>query len=277
MSGAIWLASYPKSGNTWARFALRSLHGGGEQVGLNDIGRFAIWNVSHALMDKWLGVESNHLTAEEAEALRPDFHAAYFDLPEPRPVKVHDAWTRTADGRPIFDAAFTHAAIYLLRDPRDVAVSWARFMGRSLDRAVAMLADPEADINPDAGRGKSQLRQRLGSWSGHIASWIDESGLDPVVIRYEDMLADPADALRRMAARIGWDASDEAVAGAVEATRFERLAGLERRHGFVERSDKAQAFFRSGKAGGWRDVLSPEQGARIERDQGEMMARFGYL
>lgn len=277
MSGAIWLASYPKSGNTWARFALRSLQGGGEAVGLDDIEKFAIWNVSHSLMDRWLEVESNHLTQSEVEAIRPDYHASYFGGPEPRPCKVHDAWTRSSEGRPLFDAAFTHASIYLMRDPRDVVVSWAKFMGHSLDNSILRLGNPEAAINPEGGGGKSQFRQKLGTWSGHVLSWVDESGLDPLVVRYEDMLADPAEALRRMAARIGWPASDEAVAGAVEATRFDRLAGLERRHGFVERADRTEHFFRSGKAGGWREVLTPAQAARIERDHGEVMARFGYL
>jgi aryl sulfotransferase len=277
VSGAIWLASYPKSGNTWARFALRSLQGGGEQVGLDDIGSFAIWNVSHSLMDRWLEVETNHLTADEVESVRPDYHASYFGGPEVRPCKVHDAWGLTADGRALFDASFTHAAIYLLRDPRDVAVSWARFMGHSIDNSIARLGNPRAEINPDQARGKSQFRQRLGTWSAHVLSWVDVSGLDPVVVRYEDMLADPADALRRMAARIGWTANEAAVAGAVAATRFDRLAELERRHGFVERADRTERFFRSGTAGGWRDVLTPAQAGRIERDHGEVMARFGYL
>jgi aryl sulfotransferase len=277
MSGAIWLASYPKSGNTWARFALRSLKGGGEQLRLDQIGGFAIWNATHGLMDFWLEVESNHLSLAEVEALRPAYHAAYFAGREPRACKVHDLWQPPAEGPALFDASFTHATIYMLRDPRDVAVSWARFMGQTLDRAIARLADPECGINPDSGRGKSQFRQRLGTWSEHVVSWVDESGLIPLVVRYEDMLAEPGESLRRMAGAMGWQAQDDAIAGAVAATRFERLADLERRHGFPERADSTDRFFRSGKAGGWREVLTPGQAARIERDHGAVMARFGYL
>jgi aryl sulfotransferase len=276
VSGAIWLASYPKSGSTWTRLALRSLRGGGEQIGLGDIAGFGVWNASHAMMDLCLDVESNHLTDDEIDALRPDFHAAYFSGAEPLACKVHDAWTRNPGGRPLFDPAFTHATIYLVRDPRDIAVSWSRFLGADIDRAVAMLSDPDAQVSPDSGRGKAQLKMRLLSWSDHIASWIDRSGLDPLVIRYEDMLADPHAALGAMAARIGWDTSAGAIEGAVAATRFDRLADLEQRHGFSERAARGARFFRSGKAGDWREVLTPDQATRIERDHGEAMARFGY-
>jgi len=281
MSGAIWLASYPRSGNTWTRLALYSLHHDGAEIDFGAFAGFGQMASGRELVDRTLEVDSALLTADEMEEFRPDTHAAlYGDESDEGPAelcKVHDAWIRTPSGRPVFDAAFTRAAIYLVRDPRDVAISWSRFSGLSIPRSVAFLCSATAFLGSPDGSIIPQLTQRLGSWSSHARSWIDESGLNPLVIRYEDMLADPAPALRLMAAHIGWPASDDAVARAVETTRFDNLAAKEKREGFRERPVTADRFFRSGKSGGWRDILTSEQIARIERENAEMMTRFGYL
>lgn len=279
MSGAIWLASYPRSGNTWTRIALYSLRGGGGEVDFDEVSQFGRMASRRERIDRVLEVDSGLMTPAEMEELRPDANAAlYAARYEPELCKVHDAWIRTPGGRPVFDAAFTHAAIYLVRDPRDVAVSWARFVNWPIERSVDFLCSPTASLgtSPRAGIG-TQLTQRLGSWSDHVRSWIDESGLDPLVMRYEDMLADSAGALRRMAAHIGWDAPEDAVARAVEITRFDKLAAKEQREGFVERAPQSERFFHSGKSGTWRSVLSPEQVARLETEHAAMMQRFGYL
>ncbi|MCW3847396.1 sulfotransferase domain-containing protein [Sphingomonas sp. LB-2] len=278
MSGAIWLTSYPRSGNTWTRMALYSLHNGGAEIDFEEVGLFGRMSARRELIDRALEIDSGLMTFDELEEMRPDAHAVlYGPKTEPELCKVHDAWIRTPSGRPIFDAAFTHATIYLIRDPRDVAVSWSRFVDWSVARSVAFMCDHEAALGTNARGIGTQIVQRTGSWSDHARSWIDESGLDPLVIRYEDMLADQPGALRRMAERIGWDAPDAAVARAVELTHFEQLAAKERREGFMERAAKAKRFFHTGKSGTWREVLSPEHTARIEREHGEMMARFGYL
>ncbi|MES2044131.1 MAG: sulfotransferase domain-containing protein [Pseudomonadota bacterium] len=275
---AIWLASYPKSGNTWMRLALRSLVGEGEEVALTDIARFGTVVISRDMFDKVLETESGHLTDAEIALLRPTLHDALFAAGKaPSLVKVHDMWLRTAAGRPLFDRHHTHATIYILRDPRDVAISWARFMNRSIDWAIAYLANPGAVIRNAPRQFSSIVPQAVGHWSTHVTSWIDDSDLGPVVVRYEDMHADLPAILRRIAERIGWSAGDVATAGAVAATQFDRLAEQERRHGFGENPDTAERFFRAGRAGGWRDILTPDQVATIERDHGAVMRRFGYL
>lgn len=278
MSGAVWLASYPRSGNTWTRLALRSLQSGGADVELGDIADFARMASRRALIDSALEVDSGLLTEAETQELRPDMHEALFTRPGPPELcKVHDAWVLTRSGRPIFDAAFTAATIYLVRDPRDVAVSWARFMRWPLDRAIAFMADPDAGLGGTTEQIGIQVRQPMGTWSDHVLSWIDRSGLSPLVIRYEDMLADPAAALRAMAARLGWEADEAAIAGAVAVTGFDRLAAKEARTGFSERAAHTERFFASGKSGTWREALSLDQAGQIERDHAAVMRRFGYL
>lgn len=256
--------------------ALYSLHHDGADVDFREVGGFGQMAAGREQVDRVLEVDTALLTVKELAELRPDANTALYADRPPALVKVHDAWIRTPKGRPVFDRAFTHATIYLIRDPRDVAVSWARFVDWPLERSVAFLGRREARLGAPGGIG-NQLEQPVGSWSDHAASWIDESGLNPLVIRYEDMLADPAQALRDMAAHIGWDPPEDAVARAVEETRFDRLAAKEKNEGFVEKLATAERFFHTGKSGGWRKLLTPEQIARIEREHKEMMARFGYL
>ena len=275
---AIWLASYPKSGNTWLRLALKSLQAGGAPTALSELNDYARMPIGRHLFDGVLEADSGNMTDAEIETLRPAFHDAHFGTCGPAELcKIHDCWFRTSDGRAVFDRHHTRAAIYILRDPRDVATSWARFMGRSLDWAVRFLADREARLRPDADRISGGIAQRIGGWSDHVASWIDESGLAPLVIRYEDMHADLPATLARVAAHLGWDAPASAIAGAVAATRFDRLAEEEARSGFRDKPESAARFFHTGRSGGWRDVLSPDQAARIAADHHAMMHRFGYL
>ncbi|CAK0744923.1 Sulfotransferase domain-containing protein [Azospirillaceae bacterium] len=276
----VWLASYPKSGNTWMRLVLTSLRKGGKAVDINrlaDGGEGSLLS-ARSLFDRLLDVESSDLSPDEAFQLRPRL----WDVAEwggtPQTIwKVHDIWERNADNQPLFPPAVTAASLYLVRDPRDVAVSWAHHRNCDIDSAIAIMADKDCWGARKAGRMTLQLPQHYSSWSDHVESWLFRSGLDPLVIRYEEMAADLAAVLRTVTVALGWSCTPDAIAAAVAATRFERLREQEQREGFIERSPHAATFFRRGVAGGWRDVLTPDQAARIERDHEAVMARLGYL
>ncbi|HYD68963.1 sulfotransferase domain-containing protein [Azospirillum sp.] len=278
MSGFHWLASYPKSGNTWLRLGLFSLSRDGATPDFASHRTFISIASTRAAFDSRLDVESSDLTDDEAAALRPRLYEAEAQAAaNPLLRKVHDAWTLTAAGEPLFPPAVTLGTVYIVRDPRDVAVSLTHHMGMKQDEAIAFLADPAATLARSGPRCKAQLPQRLLTWSAHVESWLDAPELPPpLLLRYEDMLDDAAAALLRIARHLGWEATTEAAAKAADATRFEALRAAEERHGFRERPAKAARFFRRGVAGGWRDTLTATQAARIERDHGTVMARLGY-
>ena len=275
MTGFYWLASYPKSGNTWLRLALRSLHGRGAPVDFTAEDTWIPMGASRALFDQLLEIDSSDLTNDEAEVLRPRFyemltHAAT----EPMLRKIHDAYVYTAEHEPLFPPAATQGVVYIVRDPRDVAVSYAHHCRSSVDRTIEVMRNPTAAI---AGDDSRQLRQRLLSWSGHVESWLDAPALRLLLLRYEDMLAAPHEALARVASFLDWKVNSHSVAAAVEATRFEKLKSEEQRHRFFENPSGSGSFFRRGIAQGWRDSLTAEQVQRIEQDHGCVMERLGYL
>ncbi|MET0245257.1 MAG: sulfotransferase domain-containing protein [Sphingomonas sp.] len=274
MSGIRWLVSYPRSGNTWTRLALWTIRHG-EPAALDRLGEFGQMALSRKRMDMVLDCDTGLMTADEVEVIRPHFHRAL--APTEPLVKVHDSWRVNRNGRPVHGADVTHSALYLIRDPRDVAVSWARFRHRSIDWAIDFLADAGSAVSGSTAKLFTQTPQHVGSWSGHATSWIDRSGLHPLVVRYEDLVADTRGWLTAMAERLAWPASDVVIDMAVEATRFDRLARLERETGFPEHPRGTHAFFRQGQARGWQGALTPAQVARIERDHGAVMERFAYL
>jgi len=274
----VWLASYPKSGNTWLRAALWSLLHDGATVDLDALADIGGTAAGRNVFERTLSVQSADLTADEVEDLRPvalTLRAAR--MRKRQAHKVHDAWRRAPNGRPLFPAEATAGAIYVVRDPRAVVPSWAHHARVSADAAIAFLADPTAALAADPGTGTIVLPERLTTWSRHVESWLDGPSEPPVVIRYEDMLADPARELRRAAAVMGWSVTAGALAGAVAATRFDALRRTEADQGFRERSIGTAAFFRRGEAGGWRDELTPAQVRRIEDDHAPVMRRLGYL
>ncbi|WP_042699098.1 sulfotransferase domain-containing protein [Azospirillum sp. B506] len=276
MGGFYWIASYPKSGNTWMRLMLASLLNGGAPPDFTRTMGFAGAAGAIPDMDLFLDVDSSELTPAEQAELRHDLALVTAAATvEPQFRKVHDRWGHTPGGRPLFPPQVTLGSVYLVRDPRDVAVSWAHHSGSSLDDAIAFLAWPGAVI-ATAGRWKDQCEQRLDSWSGHVASWLAADPA-PLLVPYERLLADPAGELAQVAAHCGIAAPDAAVTGAVAATRFERLRQEEEAHGFDLGQRRGRAFFRRGVAGGWRETLSTAQADRIVQDHGPAMARLGYL
>lgn len=275
MGGFYWIASYPKSGNTWMRLLLASLIDGGTPLDFTKAIGFASAVAAASDMDLFLDVESSDLTPDEQAELRHDLALAIAaETTESRFRKVHDRWGHTPAGRPLFPPQVTLGTVYLVRDPRDVAVSWAHHAALTLDDAIAFLGQPGAVVST-AGKWKDQFEQCLDSWSGHVASWLAADPA-PMVVPYERLSADPAAVLAEVAAHCGIAATDAALAGAIAATRFDRLRREEQANGFEVGQKQGREFFRRGIAGGWRDTLSLAQADRVVRDHGPMMERLGY-
>lgn len=275
----VWLASYPKSGNTWTRALLSNLLAQDGQVG-----DYRLIQLSGAIssnrqrFDEHAGLSSSDLTDDEIDLLRPDVYRAAAKASDERLyVKVHDAFHLNTDGRPIFPTDCSWGAIYLVRNPLDVAVSYAHHQGHSNFAKVAKQLT--SDTHAGAGGAHSQLRQTTGSWSGHYRSWNDQSNIRVLTIRYEDLLADTEACLKRMAHFLHLrEVNDPAkIAKAVTASSFEALQKAEQDNRFTERPERAARFFRTGKAGEGIEVLPPEVRRHIQDVNGDLMRELGYL
>jgi aryl sulfotransferase len=279
MNNVTWLASYPKSGNTWTRAFLSALTGKECEVNINGLGSISI--ASAMLPFEFAtGLRVSDLTEDEAEELRPLAHQFLADKAEGHYfLKVHDAYIHTKRNGPMFPTGATHSAVYLMRNPLDVTVSWANHSGISIQTAVDQLNDAEHCLSRRAPGGTLgiQLRQRMFTWARHVESWVDAKEIKVLPIRYEDLKADAVSQFSRLVEFTGLDKTREEVVRAEEQCRFDKLKQQEEEKGFREKRAGCESFFHRGQTGYWKDELNDEQVAAIIETNFDVMQRFGYL
>lgn len=265
-----WIASYPKSGNTWMRALIEAWHLG--EVDINDM------RISSGDNDPYpyqivAPVPIAELPIEEKLMLRPAalLHMAKIYHRRPLLLKTHHANIRTC-GVDLIPPPATEWGIYLVRDPRDLVISLADNMGLTLDDAIERMERENWTI----GRNDKPPHV-LTDWSNHVTSWTDAEEFRVCTVRYEDMVIDPAGTFAQVLGFLNWRGTREKLIGAVEQAAFDKLWRQEESRGFKEGSPKAQRFFRHGTAGHWENILTPRQAARIESAHVDVMRRFGYL
>ncbi|MDP1663588.1 MAG: sulfotransferase domain-containing protein [Methylobacter sp.] len=279
MTGSIvWLASYPKSGSVWMRLLIANLITASKY----DFNRLdLIWRTPHSRhnFERISLIDSSLLLQDEIDELRPSVTEAmaqeetgnvYFWL--------HDAYQILANGQPLSGKAPTRIAFYMLRDPRDVAVSFAYHSGVSVDEAITVLNNPKQFLCLQKKRYQPQVHQMIGDWSHHVASWTEQQDVPVILIRYEDLYREPIPILQNVAEWLGIKGSQTALEQAIRHAEFSELQRQEKQYGFSNRPvQSTQPYFRSGKAGAWKEVLTLQQQRLIEQKHHDMMVRYGYL
>lgn len=274
MGGILWLASYPKSGNTWLRaFLANYLADARAPVNINTLPDFAFGDMRSEYYSRVGGRPADALSWPEVNALRPAVHRF---LAGSRPslafVKTHTLLT-TIDGVPTITPEATGGAIYVVRNPLDVAVSFAHHYGLGIDEGARALCFSGLCIEPKAGH----IRQVIGDWSSHVESWIRPPGLPRLTLRYEDMIAAPQASFARVLEFLQLPKDRERLKRAIRHSSFRVLAEQERKSGFVERSRNADRFFRKGGIGTYRQELSDDLVAMLVERHRPMMTELGYL
>jgi hypothetical protein len=188
-------------------------------------------------------------------------------------IKTHNALL-TVEGVSLVTPEVTTGAIYIVRDPRDVAVSYSHHLGRSIDEVIRFMADPEAAT----GGTDTKVYERLSSWSAHVHFWTRHPNPRLHVMRYEDMVAAPVESFGAMIRFLGHEPAAPRLARAIEFSSFDVLRGQEREHGFLERPvESAAPFFRVGQVGQWRAALTERQRATIEENHWALMQKWQYV
>jgi hypothetical protein len=276
-SGILWLASYPRSGNTWTRSFIHNLvklaYGEDDEQDINGMARFSVWDIAKPFYTDALGFEPTDRNRKEIAGVRHRVQQQIADAFEGLVfVKTHHALV-TDRGSTTINSAVTSGAVYIVRNPLDVAISYAHHLGRSIDDTIEAMAIE----NFETSVGDEAVYEVYGSWSQHVLSWTRKPHQAIYVMRYEDMLAEPAGIFGGLARHLLLDVTPDQIGQAIDRASFERLRAQEDQKGFREKPKGAERFFREGRAGQWKDILTPRQIDRVVRDHGEQMARFGYL
>ena len=279
----VWLSSWPKSGNTWLRAVLTNhLADDDRPASINALvgGR----GRCRADFDEYLGAASADMTDEEVARHLPAFREALAERPpaerqprhEPVFVKTHEAY-RLPSGATRFPRAGAVGVVYLVRNPLDVAISYAHHLNWSVDRTIERMNDPDACEAGNAHGIYPELPEPLTTWSGHVAGWTEQTAQPVHVARYEDLLADPRGQFGAIVRFTGLEWDGPRLDRAIEHSAFHRLRQQEAANGFAEKQPTAPSFFRAGVAGQWRLALQAAQVQALVDAHGDVMERFGYL
>jgi hypothetical protein len=243
----VFVVSYPRSGNTWTRFLIGNLIYPNDPVTFSNI---------------------------ESRVPEIYFNGDRFlrQLPRPRVLKSHECF------QPHYPRV-----IYIVRDPRDVAISSYHHNVKARN-----IPDdyPVAGFVPDFIAGR--FDPRFGSWRDSVLSWTAVRKDNPqfLMLRYEDMKADPASELRQVVAfleRCSFrkiDSSAEALQRAIELSSPERMRALEKQEAgnwvLTKGTRPDKPFVRSATAGSWKSQLDAKSVATIESAWGDVMQSMGY-
>jgi len=237
-----FVVSYPRSGNTWTRFL--------------------IGNLVHPDTD---------VTFTNIETLIPDTSSqsnrALKRTPRPRIIKTHE----------YFDHRYPKT-IYIVRDPRDVALSYYDFQ-----RKYRQIEDgyPLKQYVDDFVHGRLISRD-WGTWAENVASWIstraNQQGF--LLLRYEDMMHDTVKELARVADFLGIEPTPDRLRQAIERSSADRMRALEKAEEnqwvATRKHRKDIPFVRVAKSGGWRESLPESCAQKIEDAWGDVMMKVGY-
>jgi aryl sulfotransferase len=271
-TGAVWLASYPKSGNTWLRLLLEAYRRNG-LLDINDL-RMGTSDGGAGIIRAVCPIPLDAAAREIQLLLRPAALMNLLCTQKPgTQVKTHFANVRPDGDLPhCIPKALTRKAVYVIRDPRSVVLSGARHFKYSVDAMVEEMDFKEFTIG-GFGEHASTL---VSSWSNHVASWVGEKEFPVHVVKYEDMMVDAGKELTEVLEFLEEEIDPKIVKKAVKACEMAKLEQAEDKDGFSEASGKGRKFFGGGGTR-WQDELGPKWIKQIEEDHGDVMRAMGYL
>lgn len=235
-----FVVSYPRSGNTWTRFLIANLLHPEETVSFANIERFV-----------------PDTTSLPRKAFRT--------IPRPRVIKSHE----------YFDLRYRRV-LYIVRDPRDVAVSCYQFLKKV---HVVALDMPLEDFVSHFVKGEFDI---YGTWGQNVGSWlVARYGTEGfLLLRYEDLVQDPLRELAKVADFFGVEAPPERLAQVVELSSADQMRKLEAREAdawvLTSKTRKDIPFVGKAVAGGWKSSLSESSVAEIESTWGDLMKALKY-
>ena len=284
----IWLASYPKSGNTWLRFLIMSLIlKDKEEINLDQLSGIKQFPSSHQYnklnINKINYSNLNDISnywIETQKIINSDKSIKFF--------KTHNALCKINNN--IFtDLENTLGVIYIVRDPRNVISSINNHYHHIdlefsknfiFDEKKGIMKKSKVDINNDYA-----LPQIIGSWKTHYNSWKNMKK-NYLLIKYENLIINPKKEFKKVTDYLeelmGLNFSEKLIDKAIKLSSFDRLQSLEEKKGFSEsvvdpNSGIRKKFFNLGPKNNWREKLDKKISNEIEKEFEKEMIELGYL
>ena len=280
----IWLASYPKSGNTWVRLFLNSLFftKNGE-IDINDIniGQFPERKYFNNLvndMNDFKEISRNWITSQQIINL--DKKIKFF--------KTHHAYCKINNNY-FTDSENTKAVIYIVRDPRNVITSLLNhYEKKDYNEALKFLFEENQIIGKDMFNKivqGAEMISLIGSWKNNYNSWKNfPKNLH--LIKYENLIENPINEFTKLcdflSKVLNIEFNKEKINQSVISCSFENLKNQEKKVGFKESvlsvsTGKKIDFFNLGPNNNWKKILDEKIRKKIEKNFCKEMEELGYI
>ena len=284
----IWVASYPKSGNTWIRSLLSSYL-------FSSNGEF-----NFKLLDNIEQFSSSNITSEDTKKIHYQDRISRNWIPSQKIInkdkktrlfKTHNAMC-SINGNNFTDKLNTLAVIYIVRDPRNLVMSLSHHYELDIEEAFTFLSNKRKIIFPIDIQGKKNIKSDpedfnfLGDWSSHYNSWKNIKFCPIKIVKYEDILMDPKknfkSILEFLSNFLKFEIKEDKIDSAITSTSFNRLSSLEEKDGFIEsatskKTKKKIKFFNLGEKNKWQEKLNSEIVKKIENTFRDEMKELNYL
>ena len=187
-------------------------------------------------------------------------------------AKTHNA-VMNFENSPLIWLEHLAGVIYVIRNPLDMLVSFSDHYDLTIGDTIEAISSPYHRINST----EKGIFQILGGWSNHYYSWFNIENLSPLCLRYEDMIQNPVKSFGKLTKFLGLPKDTPRLKRAIRHSSFQVVSQQETKKGFAEQSRAGHKFFRQGKVGSYRRVLSDDQIAKVIDNHRELMVEMGYL
>ena len=276
----IFISSYPKSGNTWVRILISALLN-------NNNGLFEIKDLEKIKLFSQFTYFSHFEKAKYQKNGNLDFNFVINNwinaqkrinqrAKKIRFFKTHNI-RGTINGNFFTDETVCLGFIYIIRDPRDIAISFSKHMGISVDEAIEIML-----FNNNYMTTNFQVNESVCTWKNNLDSWLRFKSVSRLIIKYEDIITNTPKILNHIIefliniAKIKINPDSFQINNIIQSTNFFRLQQLEKENGFNEASIHSN-FFREGKSEQWKSILSVNQIKLIEKELYKPMSKLGYI
>ena len=276
----IWIASYPKSGNTYLRSFISSYY-------FSKKGKFDFDLLLNILQFPSIKFSKKKINSEmEASQNWIYNQQQFFSGDKIHFIKTHSSLNQY-NGNNFTNKNLSLGAIYIVRDPRNLITSMTHHYSLNYEQAYLKLINENQTLLEKSSDGDFSNFTFLGSWSSHYKSWQNTNEFKTLFIKYEDLEDNKYDTFKKIITFIDSlktnksSINEKKLINSINSTNFSNLRNKEENEGFEEsvysRSGEKKRFFNLGFNNRWQKILPKNILQKLNNTLQNELNDLGYI